>query len=506
MKNFTKIFLITFAIIITGCNEEDLNIDPNKVSEVSLFNSEDGFEQATIGVYQKLRTFYYWRNEPMHALWLLPDDNLTTLGDRVAEAFSAINPENGQVRDFYAINYQLINRANIILEKIENVKAGVFSSEQKKNQLKGEVLFMRSYANFLLWNFYGGGAPLVLERARSFDEITPESSGGNALLNKAIEDLNTAKDLLPVEWPSEQLGRVTKNAANALLGKALLFRGTVEGNNQDYSEALNAFNRISGVSLAEKYQDNFSAFDENNEESIFEVQVGDRFSTTSVWGDDDGNPNGTIAGFWGFFNNGYFMWNNPRFVPTQALIDTYEDGDPRKEFTIVEETDDDELQIGKYVTDDAYITQRPEGRSLSINNPRLIRYADVMLMKAEAIVRTGGNLSEAISLVNEIRERARMSTEDGMEAAAPMDRPDSETDPATVLDWIMEERRIELAAEEGHRWFDLRRMHLAGEIDLTNWEFSSLRNDFQFRPRNIYLPIPAFELELNPNLDQNEGF
>ena len=220
MKKYTKLFLITFAIMMIGCNEEDLNIDPNQVSEVSLFQSEAGFEQATFGLYQKLRTFYYWRREPMHSLWLLPDDNLTTLGDRVGETFSSVNPENGQVREFYALNYELVNRANIVLEKLEN-EEGVFSNQQKKDQITGEVLFFRSYAYFLLWNFYGGGAPLVTERAKSFDDTFPESSGGNALLNKAIEDLNTAKDLLPASWPSAMLGRGTKNSANALLASVI---------------------------------------------------------------------------------------------------------------------------------------------------------------------------------------------------------------------------------------------------------------------------------------------
>ena len=506
MKFQISIILIVFLFLVAGCDESNLDIQPSTETEVSFFSTQEGFEKATFGVYQKLRTYYYWRREPMHALWLLPDDNLTTLGDRVAEAFSAISTDNGQVREFYELNYQLINRANTIIEKMENAKEDIFDSETRKNELLGEVLFLRSYANFLLWNFWGGAAPLVTERVRDFSQTTPPSAGGNIILNQAIEDLRTAVDLLPTDWPTEHLGRVTKNSANALLGKALLFRGTVEGNNADYTEALSAFNNISGASLTSKFQDNFDVAKENNEESLFEIQVADRLGTTSVWGDDDNNPNGTMAGFWGFFDNGYFLWNNPRFVPTEALLDAYSKEDPRYQYTIVEETDDNEIQIGKYVTDNAFITQRPEGRSLSVNNPRLIRYADVLLLKAEAIIRSGGNVADAIAIVNQIRQRARMSTEDGMEAAEPADRPTNIADPNVVLDWIFEERRLELAAEEGHRWFDLRRRHMAGEIDLMNWDFSSLRQDFDFRERNIYLPLPAYELELNPNLQQNEGF
>jgi hypothetical protein len=134
-----------------------------------------------------------------------------------------------------------------------------------------------------------------------------------------------------------------------------------------------------------------------------------------------------------------------------------------------------------------------------------LRYADVLLLKAEAIVRSGGDLNEAIGLVNQIRQRARLSTEDGVEAAVPADHG-AQTDAATVLDLIFQERRLELACEEGHRWYDLRRRHLAGEISLTNWDFSSVRNDFAFQAFNINMPLPENEVLQNPNLNPNEGY
>ena len=75
-----------------------------------------------------------------------------------------------------------------------------------------------------------------------------------------------------------------------------------------------------------------------------------------------------------------------------------------------------------------------------------------------------------------------------------------------MLDWIFEERRLELAFEEGHRWWDLRRRHLAGEIDLTDHEFNSLDLDFNFEERHLYFPLPELEVVENPNLSQNPGY
>jgi hypothetical protein len=141
-----------------------------------------------------------------------------------------------------------------------------------------------------------------------------------------------------------------------------------------------------------------------------------------------------------------------------------------------------------------------------MNNPRILRYADILLLKAEAIVRSNGSLSEAIGLINQVRERARNSTEDGTPSAVPADRNVSETNSATVLEWIFQERRLELAFEEGHRWWDLRRRHIAGEIDLKNWDFGSLDKAFKFADVNVYFPLPSREVVDNPNLNQNTGY
>jgi len=506
MKKIYRILIVFILFAAMSCNEENLDLSPSKETEVSFFQTQEGFEKGVMGVYQKLRTMYGHQQINMMGIWLLPDDNLTSLGSHAYETFSSMAPDNGNVRNLYKFLYELVGRANVMLDHLNTVEDGVFESDEVKNSITGEVLFLRAYANYFIWNFWGPAAPLVTERITSFEDIAPPSAGGNALLDQAIADFQQAADLLPSSWSTDQRGRATKNSANGFLGKALVFRGTVSSNNADFTAALTAFNKISGVDLAPTYQDNFNVYKENNIESIFEVQVSDRPIATGVWSNDDNSSNGFTAGSWDFFNNGYFNWNNPRYLPTQSLIDAYIQEDPRFSYSIVFSEKNNETQIGKYVTDNAFIFSRPEGKSLSVNNPRLLRYADVMLLKAECIARTGGNLTDAIDLINQIRERARKSTSDGTVATEPADRSVSETNAQTVLDWIFYERRIELAAEESHRWFDLRRRHIAGEINLNNWDFSSLKSDFNFTDKNIYLPLPAYELELDPNLTQNTGY
>ena len=76
----------------------------------------------------------------------------------------------------------------------------------------------------------------------------------------------------------------------------------------------------------------------------------------------------------------------------------------------------------------------------------------------------------------------------------------------SVLEWIFQERRLELAFEEGHRWWDLRRRHIAGEIDLTKHDFSSTRTDFKFEAKHVYFPLPDREVNDNPNLINNTGY
>jgi hypothetical protein len=168
---------------------------------------------------------------------------------------------------------------------------------------------------------------------------------------------------------------------------------------------------------------------------------------------------------------------------------SFTDGDPRLPVTLT----DDKKNVVKYVRDGGAL----DGSVISRNNNRVLRFADVLLLKAEAVLQSGGSPAEAIDLVNQVRTRARRA------GLVPENLSTTETDKATIMQWIMDERLRELAGE-GHRWFDLRRWHMAGYITLNNAYFSSLvPGDMEFKPNNILFPIPTNETDVNPNVVQN---
>jgi len=187
-------------------------------------------------------------------------------------------------------------------------------------------------------------------------------------------------------------------------------------------------------------------------------------------------------------------------------MSAFETGDPRIAYTF--NPAGVTTNVIKYAKDGLYDVASWAGKdyNCNVNNPRLLRYADILLLKAEAIVRSGGSLSEAIKLINQIRQRARNSTTNGVASLVPADRSISETNNTTILEWIFQERRLELAFEEGSRWVDLKRRHAAGEINLANWNFSSIRSDFAFKTTNLFFPLPQSEVSDNKNLKQNSGY
>jgi hypothetical protein len=510
MKKYKLIIALFLSIALTmpSCNESTINLDPIGDTEAGFFQNEDQMTAAVMGTYQKMNFFYAFRSGNWLAgIWLLPDDNLTTQGGHNFENFVGLNASNGSLSNYYRYSYQLIARANTLLEKIdENESIAYTQNPELANYHRGEALFLRAWMYFRLWNTFGNAAPLVTKRITSLDEAYPPSTTGTQMLDQAITDLHEAAELLPPSWDASNKGRVTKNSALGLAGKVLVFRGTVTKQNADFTAAISDFGKITGVSLTHNYGDNFNATKENNNESLFEFQATDQSSETNPFLNND---EFSVVGEMGFYN-GYFTQNpgwigSNFYTATESFKNALEPGDPRIPY-LLNQNASDLKNIVKYSKDGNRTGNWSYDYNIQQNNARILRYADVMLLKAEALVRSGGSKSEAIGLINEIRKRARMSTPDGVEAAVPADLNTTETNEKTILDWIFKEKRIEFAFEEGNRWFDLRRRHLAGEIDLTKWNFSSLKPDFAFKSTNVSFPIPEGEVIQNPNLVQNEGY
>lgn len=502
MKPF--LFRVTAFLFVTGimfyyaCNKSNLDLLPHGPTEQSYFTQESDFTKAVLGVYAKMDDLFWYNagaSSSTMPIFLLPGDDITTNEpSEEFEIFGSIQPSSARVDYFYRTWYQLIARANVVLEKISTVADGVYTTPNLKNYHEGEALFLRGYAFFMLWNYFGT-SPLDTLRVTTSDQFTPSGTTGTQLLDEAIADFTQAASLLPASWDDADRGRVTQNSANGMLGKALVFRASVTNNNADYTAAIAAFDKISGASLVSNFGDNFAFDTENNSESLFEFQATQAFGFDNVWLPNDfDNAVGNMSVYWGYYDNNYALFGKSPFYATTKLLDAFDPSDPRRDITL----NASDRTINKYVSRNK-LDQPGVG---SANNPRLLRYADVLLLKAEAILQSGGSTSDAISLINQIRTRAR-NMGSGTE---PANYSTGETDKTTIMNWIMNERLLEFAGE-GQRWLDIRRWQMEGLITLDNNFFSSNVSTLSFQsPKNLLLPIPSSEIDVNPNVAQNQGY
>jgi starch-binding outer membrane protein, SusD/RagB family len=480
------------ALIYTACNEKNIDLQPLSPTESSFFSKEDDFRRLTLGTYARLTYFYnYSAGGFIHGFWLLPGDDITTSGQNGFELFN-LQPADGAINSFYSNAYIIVNRANTLIQKLDQ-ESGILNATTKSS-LRGEALFLKGYANMQLWNYFGT-SPNIKERIQDVDKTTPSNSAQNELLDEAIKNLTEAANLLPTSWVTSDRGRVTKNSANGMLGKALVLRASVTKNTADYTAAIAAFDKISGASLLPNFTDNFAGATENGSESLFEFQASQP-DFDNVWLNEDFSAGGvgSTSAYWGFYENSFSLFGTPKYVASRKLINAYTPGDPRLMRII-----DADGTFKKYWGTGDVKTQAGVG---SANNPRILRLADVLLLRAEALVESNGSTTEAIRLINQVRTRARGT------GAVPANYSETETNRTTIFNWIAGERMMELAGEEGHRWTDLRRWHLGGKINLASgFDWGSVRNDVKFDvTKNLVYPIPSNEINLNPNIKQNPNY
>jgi starch-binding outer membrane protein, SusD/RagB family len=503
---FIKILGVTFvitAVIYLSCNKDVLNIPPPTQSENSFFTTESEFRTAMIGTYAALTDYFSSANSgsggsAVLQLWFLPGDDLTHSGSEAYEIFNGLNPSDGKLNQFFKSSYVLIARANKVMEKLREADPAIFTTPNMRNYLEGESLFLRGFAHFMLWNVYGT-APVDTIVVKSTSQFNIPSSSGVQLLDQAIDDLTKAASLLPTTpWDAANEGRVTANSANGMLGKVLVFRATATNSDADYQAAVTAFNKITGASLVPDFGDNFRATTENNVESLFEFQGGKNIigQPQNPWLANDACDCGATGSYWQMFYDGAGTYmGGGRYLPTNKLKNIYAATDPRLAQTL----NAAKTHIVKYVVGGDAM----DGAVNSLNNHRVLRYADVLLLKAEALLQSGGSTTEAINLLNQVRTRARTSPGGTTE---PANLNTAETNVGTIMQWIMDERLRELAAE-GHRWFDLRRWHMAESISLNNAFFASeVPGRMQFDEHYLLFPIPDGETSRNPNIQQNPGY
>lgn len=489
MKNILKYTLFTVAFLaITSC-EDYVDIKPlNEVNSENYFNSEDDYQQALIGAYDLLQSTYL-----NVMIGEMSSDNTLCGGENANDVvgFQEIDDMthgvvNEQLRSVWSWMYAGINRANYIFEFKDKTDFA------DKNNVLGQAAFLRAYYYFELVKFFGD-VPMPVDKRVQFGEETGFARTPKAQVYTQIEtDLLFAMSNLPDVQADG--GRVTKGAAMALLGKAYLFQ-------DKFTESASVLEDLIGMSqysLTADYDALFLQQNENNAESVFEIQYsnleGAGFGCLQC---SEGNVAVGFNGVRGITGPTYadgFSFN----VPTQNLVDAFESGDGRYRATIfdveayVAEMAGQGIEVS-YLTgfehtgyfNHKYIPRQGENfqdpHLTNSTNYRSIRYSDVLLMAAEALNRGGVSDIRAQEYLNLVRQRAGL----GMNVDTGN----------TLTDAILKERRIELAGE-GHRFFDLVRTGMA----------ASAIPGFQ-AGKNELFPIPLIEIELAGNTwQQNDGY
>jgi starch-binding outer membrane protein, SusD/RagB family len=512
MKIMKHYWMTTLVVLvsISSCDVSRLDTPSIALTELDYFKDRNDFEQALFHGYSKMTDWYWFRAQNfIHPMLFLPGDDITeNQAFQTWEQFNNINADNDYVTYFYTSTFQMIQRVNVVIEKVDAANPTNFPDASFLPVVKGEALFLRALALFKLFNMYGT-APLVTERLTTSTMSQPKSSG-TQLLDQAIQDLQTAEPLLPTMWDEPNRGRVTKNSANGLLLKALVFRGDYTNNAADYAAAVEAYNKITAT-LTDNYTDNFSGYTENNSESLFEFQASRAPGVDNVWLQNDGPWRGVevMSAYWGFYttvsNGQRDNLRGANWKVTEKFANLY-GNDPRVDFFM-----EDNRNFTKYGHADLDVQSGTAG---SLNNNRILRFAESKLLAAEAILLSNGNKVTAINLINEVRTRARNWANENDLSNAPENRNTAETNNDVIMGWIEDERAIELLGEEQVRWFDLKRWDKRGYKNLSNWgggieHFSTdLAGTFQFEyPKHLLLPIPQAEIDRNVAItDNNPGY
>lgn len=377
---------------------------------------------------------------------------------------------------------------------LESVPAMDIDADMK-NRILGEARFLRAHYYFILVQLFGD-VPMSISTPQPGDNLMPSRTDRMTIYNEVIiPDLKEAVNLLPVResYSGSDIGRASKGAAAGMLAKVYLTLGMYEE-----SLAMSMLVEELGYTLNADYSDAFGGEErhKNTGESLFEVQY---YGLTKAGFWDDENQASWLSTYMGPRNSGWvggaYGWNQP----TQEFVDSYEEGDLRKDKTILYEgcPPFDGMQYKASWSNTGYNVRKflvPLSVSPDYNTNSagfvVLRFADVLLMKAEALNELG-RTQEAEEPLYRVRRRAGLTNRSDVEGLSQ----------AAMREKIRHERRIELAFE-GHRWFDMVRWD-GGQYAL---DFLHTIGKSNAAVKHLLFPIPQKERDANPNLTQNPGY
>ncbi|WP_020531218.1 RagB/SusD family nutrient uptake outer membrane protein [Flexithrix dorotheae] len=522
MKSKIKsLFILLVIFNFSACNPDLVDSPPLGPTEAIYFSNANEFRAQLVGVYASYYDWYHYSAPSFNpggfvtGTFLLPGDDLTeSNGNRTeVELFDGgLNPTQNRIGFIFQACYKAISRANVTIEKVNTIDFSQFDGADEIAKMEGEALFLRGYAYYTLFNLFGS-VPVITERILDKDKTNNPKSPANDVISQAITDAENAIASLPDSWDAANVGRITKNSARGLLVKALIFRANYNNDDDDdLNKAKQVYSEITR-SLVPDFIDNFNSYTENNEESLFEIQAAKASSLNNLILHNDGAWRGVenMSVYRGYMmqpGGGGFNDASTKFLVTEKLMNNF-GTDPRISVFSNPEDGRDGRIFQKYNLP-LGVNELTPPHGGSANNERLLRYADIKLLIAEAELKTG-NAAAAISQINEVRTRARAwGSESGYgDGVIPANYNIGETDENTIMQWIMDERFVELAGE-GQRWDDLKRWHASGDINLTGWDGSvsnfstNLASPVQFDVnKHLLFPIPQTEIERNSAINQN---
>lgn len=520
--NITRVVLVGLVFtLFTGCDNFLAEEPLDQRVEENFYKTQQDAQEALVAIYDVLQWNTVIGYQVPEMLSDIASDDAYAGGSSRNDAPNIIEVDkqnirttNGEVHGLWKKYYTGIYRANKYLQQIGDVTA----DESFKTRTIAEAKFLRAYYYFDLVRFFEN-VPLITEPLDSPDQYSQPQAAPADVYSQIGQDLMEAIPNLPESVSSNQLGRVTKWAAEALLGRVYLFYSGFYGadlpageQTVDRAMAIQMLENVindSGHDLMPNYADIFTPEGEFSVESVFEIS----YSDSRPWWD------------WGYIQGGEgniaAQMQGPRveqpanedyqrgwsFSPvTQELIDAFDPSDPRLDATVLFE---DELNAGltkgfqhtgnftqKYTTHKAYTPADGQMELNWGNNYRVIRFADVLLMAAELQVKAGDS-DAAKGYIDRVRLRV------GMPTVEP------------TLENIYKERRIELALE-GQRYWDLLRrgQNVADQYITVSGEVKESYvgdgPDFAVEYNTStkgFFPIPQSEIDIsNGKLNQNAGY
>lgn len=482
--NLIAIALLGFSF--SSCSDFLEQNPQTDLSENDFYKTADDILSAVNGAYSSLQEGDIYGN--WYVFGEIPSDNTrnqlsgsVTTQNEFDQFY--IDTQNSMIANFWKAAYKVINRTNTILGRID----GIEINTELANRYKLECKFIRALMYFNLVRVYGD-VPLVLKEisiSESYDILREPKEN---VYNQIIADLKEAQDL-PVSYSTAEDGRTTQGAAKALLANVYMTLHKYAEAETILAEIINSgqyslLENTPGSLNIDGYKNVFSPVNHNSKEGIFEIQFlkggyGEGSNYANNFAPENSGTNVVAVGGTGGNN-----------IPEMDIYNAYEEGDLRRDFSMslgyYDNRKNNEWVESRYV---CKFMDVPYQNNDASNNYPVIRYADVILMYAEAL-NQNGKTAEACKYLNMTRRRGfgYQTTE-----TSPVDL--QTTDKAQFALMVEQERRVELAFEN-HRWFDLIRTGRAVEVMRSK--------GFSLNETNLICPIPQKQIDVNPKLTQND--